>query len=215
MTRPELIDYLATRISEVQKPHPVRVAIDGGGGAGKTMLANELVSPVRRMGRSVIRASIDGFHNPRSVRYQRGRGSSEGYFRDSFNVEELASTLLIPLGPEGSLRYRPAIFDYRTDSEMAAPVELAAADAIVLFDGVLLHQTALQPHWDFSIFVHTQIEISFSRMAQRDGSSPHVDAEENRRYVEGERLYHAECAPKALADVVVDNSDLENPVCIG
>jgi uridine kinase len=39
-----------------------------------------------------------------------------------------------------------------------------------------------------------------------------VEAVENRRYVEGQRLYLRECNPQAIASIVVDNSDLARPV---
>ena len=73
MKRSFVIEKLAERISRVIRTHPVRVGIDGVDGVGKTTLADELLEPLRRGGRSVIRASIDGFHNPRSVRYRLGR----------------------------------------------------------------------------------------------------------------------------------------------
>ena len=75
--RGTLIEELASRITSVEKPHPVRVAIDGVDGAGKTTLADELSEPIRRRGRPVIRASIDSFHNPQAVSYRRGRHSPE------------------------------------------------------------------------------------------------------------------------------------------
>lgn len=58
-----------------QRHHGVlRVAITGVDGAGKTQLADELVPlMIGRVGLSVIRSSIDGFHNPRVIRYRRGR----------------------------------------------------------------------------------------------------------------------------------------------
>src|SRR5262245_16501194 len=120
MKRSIFIEELAERIAAVTRPHPVRVAIDGVDGVGKTTLADELVEPLRRHGRAVIRASIDGFHNPRSIRYKLGRTSPEGYFRDSFNYSALTTDLLTPLGPGGSRIYRSAVFDYRMDSEVAA-----------------------------------------------------------------------------------------------
>ena len=103
---------LAERIVAVKQSHPVRVAIDGVDGVGKTTLANELVQPIFKRGRAVIRASVDGFHNPRAVRYKLGRSSPEGYFRDSFNYTTLTTKLLGPLGPDGSQLYCPALFDY-------------------------------------------------------------------------------------------------------
>src|SRR5262245_11296876 len=126
MKRATLIEVMAERIVSVTRPHPVRVAIDGVHGVGKAVLADELAGPVSNRGRPVIRASIDGLHNPRSFRYRLGRNSPEGYFRDSFNYPALTTVLLAPLGPGGTRRYRRAIFDYRTDSEPTTPFETAA-----------------------------------------------------------------------------------------
>ena len=99
MERFELIEILTKKIGMLNPDHPVRVAIDGVDGAGKTTLANELAGPVRSLNREVIRASVDGFHNPRSIRYRLGRHSPKGYFTDSFNYAALKADLLLPLGP--------------------------------------------------------------------------------------------------------------------
>ena len=211
MERGALLEVLVERIVGVKRSHPVRVAIDGVDGVGKTTLADELAGPLQRRGRAVIRASIDGFHNPRSVRYRMGRDSPEGYFLDSFNYEALRTGLLGPLGPDGSRRYRRAVFDYRTDSEVSTPVETAAADAVLLFDGVFLLRPELLEYWDVSIFVDAPFEIAVARMAQRGGGSAEVDAEENRRYVEGQRLYLRQCEPKRVATILVNNEDLAEP----
>src|SRR5688572_16122210 len=106
MKRSALLTALAEKIVAVQRPHPTRVGIDGVDGVGKTTLADELAEVVRMRGRTVVRASVDGFHNPRSVRYQRGRASGEGYFLHSFNYPELIAALLSPLGPGGTRRHR-------------------------------------------------------------------------------------------------------------
>jgi len=211
MKRSILIEMLAERIVGVSCSHPVRVAIDGVDGVGKTRLADELVNPVESQGRPVIRASIDGFHNPRSVRYRLGRTSPEGYFRDSFNCAALTSVLLAPLGPGGTRLYRRAVFDYRIDSELATPLETASQDAILLFDGVFLHRPELLSYWDLSIFLDAPFEVTIARAAGRDGSSPDVNAPENRRYVEGQQLYLRTCEPRRAASIVIDNQDLASP----
>ena len=58
----------------VSRPHssPLRVAIDGIDAAGKTTLADKLAPLIEAQGRPVIRASIDGFHRLRSLRYRLG-----------------------------------------------------------------------------------------------------------------------------------------------
>src|SRR5262249_54385929 len=157
---------------------------------------NELVQPISKRGRAVIRASVDGFHNPRAVRYQLGRSSPEGYFRDSFNYAALTTKLLGPLSPGGSRLYCPAVFNYRTDSEIPIRFETAAPDAILLFDGVFLQRQELLSYWDLTVFVDAPFNVTVARMSQRDGvSSPDVDAAENRRYVDGQRLYLQTCDP--------------------
>jgi uridine kinase len=209
------IEELVDRITALTLPHPLRVAIDGVDGVGKTTLANEIVEPIRRRGRAVIRASVDGFHNPRNVRYKLGRISPEGYFRDSFNYSALITTLLVPLGPGGSRLYCPAVFNYRTDSEIPMRFETAPPDAILLFDGVFLLRPELSEYWDLTIFIDAPFSVTVRRMSQRDGtSSPDVDAVENRRYVDGQRLYLRLCAPKGAATIVVNNEDLISPELI-
>jgi uridine kinase len=211
MERAALLEVLAERIAGVQRPHPVRVAIDGVDGVGKTTLADELVSPLQCRGLPVIRASVDGFHNPRSLRYRLGRASPEGYSLDSFDYQALIRHLLGPLGPGGLLRYRRAVFNYRTDSAVSAPLETAPPHAILLFDGIFLHRPELLTYWDFSIFLDASFTATVRRAAQRDGGSPEPDAPENLRYVEGQKLYMQRCDPKRVAALVINNENLASP----
>lgn len=206
-----MIEVLAERIARVNRLHPVRVAIDGVDGVGKTTLADQLVDPVRRHGLAVIRASLDGFHNPRNVRYRLGRNSPEGYFQDSFNYAALTTVLLRPLGPGGSRRYRRGVFNYRTDSEVATPFETAALATVLLFDGVFLLRPELLSYWDLSIFLDAPFEVTIPRAAHRDDSSPDVTAIENRRYVEGQKLYLQKCEPRRVATIVINNENLASP----
>jgi uridine kinase len=57
-----------------------------------------------RLGVPVIRASVDGFHHPREIRYRLGRDSPEGFYRDSYDLDALQRELLDPLSPGGSRR---------------------------------------------------------------------------------------------------------------
>ena len=215
MERAALLEVLVERIARVIRPHPIRVAIDGVDGVGKTTLADELVDPLRRRGLPVIRASIDGFHNPRNMRYRLGRGSPEGYFQDSFNYEALTAVLLGPLGPGGSRRYRRAVFNYRIDSEISTPFKTANRDAILLFDGVFLLRPELLAYWEISFFLDAPFTVTIPRCARRDGGSTDVNAVENRRYVEGQKLYLQQCEPRRVATVVINNENLWSPDIVG
>jgi len=211
MNRSQLIEILAIRILQVECAHPVRVGIDGVDGVGKTSLADELADELLTSGRQIIRASVDGFHNPRSLRYRLGRNSPEGYFRYSFNYPALITALLDPLGPNGSRRYRRKLFNYKTDSPGDLPLETATEDAILLFDGVFLHRRELVSHWDLSIFLDAPFSVTIARTASRDGCSPAVNAPENRRYIEGQELYLRTCEPTRAADIVVNNKSFSAP----
>jgi len=97
MSRTAVISQLADQISSIELSHPVRVGIDGVDASGKTMLSDELIEPLEVRGRAVIRASVDGFHNPSEIRHRQGRSSPRGFYEDSFNNEALLACILLPL----------------------------------------------------------------------------------------------------------------------
>ena len=121
-----------TRISEKVRSHPVRVAIDGVDASGKTTLADKLVPLIEKHNRPVIRATIDSFHNPQKVRYERGLDSPEGYFYDSFNYEALKRDLLIPLGPDGDRHCRLTAFNLEDDVPTLGAWYIAPANAALI-----------------------------------------------------------------------------------
>jgi uridine kinase len=215
MTRAARVRQLAARIAAVSLEHPTRVAIDGVDGVGKTTLANELVDPLTRLGRQVLRASVDGFHLPQQSRYRRGADSAEGYFLDSFDYAALRFELLWPLGPGGARRFRRAVFDYRSDRPVDALRETAAVDAILLFDGVFLQRPELAGAWDVRIWVEAPFEVTVPRAVSRDACGTEraaaIRTKYERRYVPGQLLYMHQCRPSESADIVVDNADLQNP----
>ncbi|CAG0987847.1 partial uridine kinase, partial [Anaerolineae bacterium] len=94
MHRTELIAHIADLMTRLKRPPPAKIAIDGIDASGKTILADELAAFLQQAGHPAIRASIDGFHNPREVRHQRGSLSPEGYFYDSFDYPALKKLLL-------------------------------------------------------------------------------------------------------------------------
>jgi len=214
--RSRCLESLARLILRLDRPHPVRVAIDGPDAAGKTTLADELAPLIERSGRPVIRASIDGFHRPRARRMERGPESPEGYFLDSFDYAALRAALLDPLGPGGSRQFRRRVFDFRTDLPVAAPAEVAPANAVLVFDGVFLLRRGLADLWDFSVFVAVPFAETQRRASARDvalfGGAEEVRRRYDVRYVPGQRLYFREAHPQERADAVVDNEDPDRPV---
>ena len=190
----------------------VRVAVDGVDGAGKTVFADQLADRLRAQGREVVRVSLDDFHHPRAVRWQRGREDPEGYFLGGFDLGALRQRVLEPLGPGGDRRYRAASHDVMTDASLDPPALLVPPDAVLVLDGVFLHRDELAGCWALSVFLRVPFTVSVARMAARDGGSPDPDDPSVARYVQGQRLYLAVCAPADRADLVVDHDDLDAPV---
>jgi uridine kinase len=210
--RNEVLCSIADTILRLPAAPVARVGIDGVDGAGKSMFGDELAALLAASGRAIIRASVDAFHNPRALRYRLGRDSPLGYFRDSYDYDKLKAVLLDPLSPGGGGNYRTAIFDYRIDSPVVAPLAHVESNSILVFDGIFLHRQELRHYWDYSIFLDVSFDISIARGAQHDGGSPDPRAPENRRYVEGQQIYLRECDPKRYASIVINNDVLVSPV---
>jgi uridine kinase len=211
--RSRLLDLIGGQITQTSSQSFLKVAIDGVDGAGKTTFADELASVLRDSGKEVIRASVDGFHHPRTVRYRQGRDSPVGFFHDSYDYQALKALLLDPLSPGGSGVYQLAAFDCAMDAPLMPEKLKAKPGAILVLDGIFLHRQELLNYWDFSVFLDVRFEISIPRGAQRGPGfgSPDPGAKSNQRYILGQELYLRECAPKRYATVVVDNNDLAHP----
>ena len=218
MIKKDLQIRLANTIADLQRPYPIRVGIDGIDAAGKTTLAAELALMLKQQDRSIIQASLDDFHNPKRVRSCRGVLSPQGYYYDSFNYGALIDKLLSPLGPSGDGIYQTALFDYRLDSPVDPSVCQAAADAILLFDGVFLQRPVLERHWDFVIYVDISFDECLARAINRDtpflGPAEAVERRYRRRYIPGQQLYLEACQPKERADVVIDNNNPADPMLV-
>lgn len=212
--RQEVLDTVARALSRPIAAGVTRVAIDGVDGAGKTHFADELAGVLGASGRSVIRASVDGFHNPRSIRYRLGRDSPEGFFEDSYDYAQLKAVLLDPLSPGGSGHYRAAVFDHRSDSPVSAPNRVASPGDILVLDGIFLHRPELRAYWDYSIFLEVAFAVSIPRGAQRGEGSPDPEAASNQRYVRGQELYLRSCEPARFATVTINNNDLLAPYIV-
>lgn len=177
------------------------VAVDGVDGAGKTTFADRLTPMLEARGRSVVRASVDGFHNPRAVRYARGKQDPLGFFLDSYDYAAMRRYLTDPFR-RSERRVRTACFDHTTD----APVndtELVGEASVLLLDGIFLHRDELLDIWDYSIFLDVPFDVSYRRMAQRDGFDPDPKAAANRRYHSGQLIYLEKCRPRDRASVVL------------
>ena len=212
MNRPAVVSALADQLLAARDGHAFwRVGVDGVDGAGKTWLADELAHEVDQRGVPAVRVMLDGFHNPAVYRQQRGRDSPEGFFRDSYDYDSFRSLVLHPLSPGGSGVYVPAIHDVTEEQPVRASPQRARPESVVIVDGIFLHRDELVSYWDYSIWLDVPFEVSTPRGAARGYGNADPSHASNRRYIEGQRLYIAECAPADKATVIIDNRELNDP----
>ncbi|MEV4623405.1 uridylate kinase [Asanoa sp. NPDC049573] len=214
--RGDVMAALATAVLEVERPHPVRVAIDGCSAAGKTTLGDELAEAVRgRTAREVIRVGIDHFKRAVAARTRFPTDSPESYYLDSWDNDAIRDELLLPLGPGGTRRYRSELMDLAAVTMLDGPIRSADRDAIMIADGCFLQRRELDEHWDLRIFVDISFDDVLRRGIARDQAWMAGPEEAERRYrteyLPGERLYLDDVRPSERAQLVVDNRDFAAP----
>jgi uridine kinase len=216
VVRDEVLGRLATIVGGRSKQGTVLVAIDGIDAAGKTTLADELAQVLRRAGFPLLRASIDGFHHPASVRHRRFADQpARSYYEDSFDYPALRSLLLDPLGQSGETSVRTRIFDFRTDQAIDEAPTRVRPGTVLLFDGVFLLRPELEDCWDLSVFLQVDPAISLARALNRDLTLFDTTATTERRYRErylpGQELYVSLAHPERRAEVLIDNNNPDAP----
>lgn len=142
--RAEVLGELAEVVLGVERPHPVRVGVDGCSAAGKTTLADELAEVLRgRSGREVVRAGLDYFKRAPELRTTYPIDSAESYFFEMYDYDAIRERLLRPLGPGGDRRYTAGIRSANARNLHDSPARTAAPDAILVADGAFLQRPEL------------------------------------------------------------------------
>jgi hypothetical protein len=201
VTPERLAPVLADIISAVTSPGTVRVAIDGHPATGPAAVADTLVDPLRLLGRPVLRVGSGWFLRAASVRLERGRDDPDAYYSDRLDTGALRRELLDPLGPDGSGRYLPTMWDPSTDRATRAPYSLAPPGAVLLLDGTLLLGLGLP----FDLTVH--LRLSPGALDRRTDASLRWTRPAYERY-------EREVDPDGTADVVVRMDDPRHPALL-
>jgi uridine kinase len=216
LKRAEVLAELARLVLEVDRPHPVRVAIDGCSAAGKTTLADELAQALRdRTEREVIGVGLDYFKRPVKLRTTYPVDSPEGYYLETWDNEAIRDRLLIPLGPDGDRHYTTGLMDPSAQTALEAPDSVAANDAVLLADGVFLQRPELDAHWDLRIYIHITFDEVLRRGTARDQHwMTSAEAAEHRyrtKYIPGEQLYVNQLHPHTRAQILLNNQHPATP----
>jgi hypothetical protein len=133
LTFDTLVTEIADRISGMDGR--VRVLIDGAPAAEPEKLADAVVEPLRSLGRTVQRVSIQDFLRPASVRLEHGRPDPYSYRPDWFDYKGPQREVLDP-ALDGKVL--PSLWNAATDRASRAEYVDLPENAVVLVNGTLM-----------------------------------------------------------------------------
>jgi uridine kinase len=164
------------------------VAIDGGGGAGKSTLANGIKEAYS--GRAAI-VRCDDFYRPLNAQC-----APEEAYQRYFDWRRLRDEVLIPL--RGGKRARYQRNDWTAD-RFAEWIEIEPSE-IVVVEGVFSMRPELQEWIDVAIFIETPRNERIRRMSAR----PQDTTSWMHRWMAAEDWYLENLAPQYRADLLID-----------
>ena len=190
----------------------VLVAIDGPDAAGKTTLADQVAG---RLGGDAVRASVDDFHRRAAERAARGALSPDGYYWDTFALDDVH--VLLDSFAAGADEVTTRTFDLRADVP-SIHRQRVPRRAALLVDGVFLLRPELRAHWDVTVYLHVSEAVTIERALQRDvqlfGDEQTVLTRYRSKYLPGQALYRSIAGPLESADLVIDNTAPNAPVIL-
>jgi hypothetical protein len=196
-----LVEHVVTLVMQRDAGRRWRLAVDGPPATRPHDLADALVAPLRAHGRPVIRAHADDFLRPASLRWEHGRRDVDGFYADRLDLGALSRELLDPLGPDGTGRYVPSLWDAVRERATRAPHEQAPPGVVLVLDGSLMLGRGLA----LDLTVHLSV-----RPETLARSTPPEDRWTLPAFVR----YDEEVTPERIADVVVHVDDPRHPALL-
>jgi HAD superfamily hydrolase (TIGR01549 family) len=184
------------------------IGINGIDGAGKTKFAESLEKFLISRNYKTQAIHLDDFHNPRALRYA-GENQVENYYNRSFNISLIIEKLLAPLRRNSAFSTRLTVLDLPTDKYSIEKEYSFNHNTIVIFEGVFLFRKELSPYIDYKIFLDIPFEESLKRAGARD--SEEIFNKYESKYLPAQAKYLQEYPSRQVADMVIDNTDWEQP----
>jgi len=184
------------------------LGISGIDCSGKTLFAAAFERFLQSKGRKTQLISLDDFHHPRETRYA-GKDQADNYYNRSFNINLIKEKLLKPLRGKKAFSVRMTLLDWRTDRYEIVRDFSFSPDTIVIFEGVFLFRKELAPYIDYKIFLDISFEESKRRAKDRDPEA-NIRKYES-KYLPAQGKYLAEFPPVKTTDIVINNTDYEQP----
>lgn len=198
-------ERLAERIAglvSAHEPNPwTRLAIDGAPGAGTSEVAAAVEAVLADAGRPTLRISAGDFLRPRSLRLEHGREDPDVFYAEWLDLKGLRREVFDPLGPGGSGRVLPTLWDAARDrASRAAYVELPPGGVLIV-EGTFLMGIGLP----FDVEVHLWLSA---------GALKRRTPEEMAWTLPAYARYDAEADPSRAASLTARMDDPRHPALL-
>jgi uridine kinase len=193
MTKMFTIDDLAKKITKT--PHKYRqriIAIDGGGGAGKTTFASYLQQAIP--GSVVVK--IDDFYKPPQLRTPL---LSTKIINPNFDWDRLRTSVLEAVKENRDIRYQ--LYDFKAGNLSGKFISIPF-DATIIVEGVWSLQKAFLDFYDYRIWLEAPSDVRMERGVARDGEEFRKVWEEE--WIPIDDSYKEIHKPHLQADCIVD-----------
>ncbi|WP_442817434.1 uridine kinase [Streptomyces sp. NBC_01216] len=178
----------------------LKVGVDGAPAAHTGEFVRRLADALRLRGRSVLVVGTGGFLRPASLRFEYGRRDPDAYYDGWFDTGALWREVLGPLGPGGTGRVLPDLWDPDTDRATRSPYVPLPPGGVLLLHGPFL----LGRWFPFDLTVH--LRLSPGALARRTEEPWTLPAFAR---------YEDEVGPADSADLVVRADDPRHPAWSG
>lgn len=182
---------LIQKIEMLESKHAQKIiAIDGGGGAGKSTFAERLQ---KGLSNSVIIHIDDFYRGPWNARLDR----TDYEINPFFDWDRFKKEVLEPLVAEELIQYH--VYNWHTHT--ADEVRSVPKDAIIILEGGYTTQKAFADMYDFKIWIEAGEDLRLQKALVRDGEHMRFLWEED--WLPVERNYIRIQNPAARADLII------------
>jgi len=191
---------LANKITNLPFKYRQRlIAIDGGGGAGKTTFANRLQKEIP--GSCIVR--VDDFYLPPQLRTP---VLSMDVINPNFDWDRIRKLVIDAVKDDKDISYQ--LYDFKNGT-LTGEVIRVPRDATIILEGVWSMQEAVIDFYDYRIWLEAPANLRLERGVSRDGEElRQVWVDE---WIPIDESYKKIQAPYLRADIIVDSarSDFE------
>jgi uridine kinase len=201
MTNVITFSELSQRIINLPSKHHQRlIAIDGGGGSGKTTFATRLQKEIA--GSFIVK--IDDFYRPPQLRSPL---VSTQVINPNFDWDRFRKLVLEPVKNNQDICYQLYNFDKGT---LSGEIISVPKSSTVIVEGVWCMQTAFVDFYDYRIWLEAQATIRLQRGVLRDGEDMRQAWEQE--WIPIDEYYQETQKPQLQANCIVDSgsSDFQN-----